>query len=264
MVCKLFSWSAAGCTQLLQFISSWCLWIKVPVYYDTHVKFGKAQFKIVNFSFACSALLLLCSASNMAHTSMKNEFGVCGLVYSNTFEVSMLFVSVVVGQLGPFVVLSFPNFIFSVSLLTRRAQSVLTTANQNGTTAPGLSNTHQQQLREASIEKGYVKMLFLLTSSFLFFNAASTVPLLLASNEASRLKVALSLLFVDLNHAGNFFFYFISGPMFRKALRKTLFKPSSQTNNPRSNNAPRNPFGHARAGPSASEGQHSCQETAFQ
>ncbi len=164
MVCKLFSWMAAGCTTIATFhlllVSlDRVLSIKVPVYYDTHVKFGKAQFKIRNISFAFSAVLFFCSASNMAHTSIQTEFGFCGLVYSTTFESAMLFTTIMVGQFAPFVALLLSNFIFSISLLTRRAPSQ--TAGQNGTGASALSITRQDEPREAIIEKDYVRMLFL-------------------------------------------------------------------------------------------------------
>ena len=194
--------------------------IKAPVLYDTRLKLGKLHFQIRNISIGLSIVAYTVTAASVLHVSRNDQTAKCEVLTETVIQLgSLLLVTILLGQALPFLILLFSNFTFSFALLSRRNRR-----NRN-TNNPTLASSQQ-----AAIEKGYIKMLFLLTSSFLLFNVASAALVLMASNRSEavvRVGDALSLLFGVLDHACNFFFYYISGPMFREAFCQA---PASESN----------------------------------
>ena len=231
MVCKLFTWLATGSAatatfHLLLISLDRVMSIKAPVHYDTHLKLGKLRLQCGKISVALATFTYLFSATSVSHVSIHSGSGLCELEVSTAFQYSTTFFVLAITQVVPFLVLLFSNLTFSISLLARRSRrdAERTTGNQ-GAMAIGSAASANCQPTAAKIEKDYVKMLFALTSSFLLFNVGSIVPLLATSNQTeatSRWGLSLSLLFTSVNYSSNFLFYFISGPMFRQALKTAL------------------------------------------
>ena len=197
------------------------------------MKLGKARFSIRAISIASTIVMYFRSVSTIAHTSVNNQSGICGIVASNAFEYGMLFLSVVAGSLLPFMTLLFSNLSFSIALIARRLRK---TPNPSGAyvnrdPTANFSKLQQDQLKAAKIEKNYVKILFVLTSSFLLFNTCPLFLLLVDTDKSqalSRFVESVYLLFVVVNFATNFLFYLMSGPTFREAFKKALFKAQNR------------------------------------
>ncbi len=230
-MCKLLVWSGASSAttatfHLLLMSLDRVVSIKAPLYYDTRVKLGKASFRIRDISVASSVGIYVCSGTNLFLVSINDQTGVCGLSVPTVFELSLLMASLLIEIIAPFLILLASNLVFAVTLLTRRLRKDRNrrpggTVARNGAEA---SSQDQEQLKAAK-EKAYVKMLFILTSSFLIFNMASYGSMLVTSEDsetASLSAVALFVLFTVMNHTTNFCFYVISGAKFRQAFTKAL------------------------------------------
>ena len=196
--------------------------IKAPVYYDSHLKLGKRQLPLQRVSIALFMAMYTWTSITAVHVSISEETGLCGVEMLTSLQLATSLTSVVVGQFVPFTVLLISNIIFSVTLLTRRFRRA---QNQRGTETPAVA--------AAKIEKDYVKMLFILTASFLVFHTTSSAALLMSSDEDLAnpgIGLSLCFLFSSMNYSCNFFFYLISGPMFREALRKAFQRPQNSAN----------------------------------
>ncbi len=193
--------------------------IKAPVLYRSRLELDAFKFGWLKVSIIGTLVMFLLSILSLFSLEANDEYGLCRQELTELYTLINIIITTSNGTLIPLIVILVSNVFFTVALLARR---VLKTG------APVTAEKEQKELKKAQIERNYVKMLFAMTSSLLLLNLA-TVGLSAAAPVAQTRKqqvlieafLSLPLTFI---HCSNILFYFISTPMFRKALKKALKK----------------------------------------
>ncbi len=200
--------------------------IKAPVFYQTNLRLGTARFgprvvslALVLFTVVCSCLFVWSAEINPA--------GYCGNATSTVVREALVIITLIYSEGVPFLILLVSNFVFSSALLSRRRVLAAKDTDKGDTLTAEAAAQKKQRKEEAIIERGYNRMLFSLTISYLVLFLGSCVPLLMADQENK-----LQLLFArdvhnqlkNLSRSTNILFCYLSVPMFRAAFNKAVRK----------------------------------------
>ncbi len=211
--------------------------MKYPIWYRNNLELGISTFHVHRACLSGIILVHIFCLQVVFTFSTKYEPGNC-----STNSILSLMATSLLGQATPFAVLFVSNVVFSRALLSRR-KSKFSPKNNAVTTEeheleernlPNVANSVklEQEMAKMKNEINYIRMLFLVTSAFLFFNMPSVVFFLFSSTfrlnihnvkeDTREFLYLVAGLCLGFNHSSNIVFYIMSGPMYRKALMQAL------------------------------------------